>query len=399
MKAVHIAVKDLLVTIRDWQGLLMFLVMPLVLTAILGSALGGNFAATPSLSAFEVAIVDNDGGELAIALRSVLDSSEIQSLVKQVNMTEVEARDSITAGRLQVALVIPPRFTQSVYAGLDTDLIILKDAGASLRPLIVEGIANSFMEYVSIGRVATSLVVSKAMAGGAIDIDPSQVVGQIIERVQALNPRYVEEVAQPHRSLISSFQYYAAAMAVMFMMSAGAVGLQSIASEKRNLTWERLLSSPTSPGLVVIGKFFAVLLVNSLQFMVLMLGTTFVYKVSWGSNMLMVMVAGVCYAVAVSGLCLLVAALIPSSKASLGAWSIGVQACAALGGSMVPLAVFPEALQGIARISPNFWGIRMFTALMGGEALRLTHVLPLLSIGVIALCIGGGQLILKQRRA
>ncbi|MDP3487628.1 MAG: ABC transporter permease [Bacillota bacterium] len=398
MKVLHIAVKDLLITIRDWQGLLIFLVMPLVLTAILGSALGGNFAGMPSLSAFEVAIVDNDGGELAVALRSVLDSSELKSLVKQVNMTEAEARDSITTGRIQVALVIPQGFTESMYAGRNTNLLVLKDAGASLRPMIVDGIANSFVEYVSAGRVATSLAVSRAMTGG-VNIDPLQVAGQIIERIQALTPRFREEVAQPHRSLISSFQYYAAAMAVMFMMSAGSVGLQSIASEKRNLTWERLLSSPTSPGFVVIGKFFAVLLVNSLQFMVLMLGTTFVYKVAWGDSMLMVMAAGVCYAVAVSGLSLLVAALVPSSKVSLGVWNIGVQACAALGGSMVPVMIFPNALQSIARLSPNFWGIRMFTALMGGEALRLTHVLPLLSIGVVALCIGGGQLILKQRRA
>lgn len=399
MKSLHIAVKDLLVTIRDWQGLLMFLVMPLVLTAILGSAMGRNFAGTPALSAFEVAVVDKDGGELAVALRSVLDSSELKSLVKQVNMTEAEARDSITTGRIQVALVIPQGFTESVYAGRNTNLLVLKDAGASLRPMIVEGIANSFVEYVSAGRVGTSLAASRAMTGGAVSLDPLQVAGQVVEKIQALNPRFREEVAEPHRSLISSFQYYAAGMAVMFMMSAGSVGLQSIASEKRNLTWERLLSSPTSPGYVVIGKFFAVLLVNSLQFMVLMLGTTFVYKVSWGDSLLTVMVAGVCYAVAVSGLSLLVAALIPSSKASLGVWNIGVQACAALGGSMMPLMVFPKALQGIARLSPNFWGIRMFTALMGGEALRLTHVLPLLSIGVLALFIGGGQLILKQRRA
>ena len=208
-----------------------------------------------------------------------------------------------------------------------------------------------------------------------------------------------EEALQPHRSLITSFQYYAAAMAVMFMMMSGTVSLESIAVEKRNLTWDRLMSSPTSPAFLIVGKFLAVLFVNSFQFVVLLLGTSLLYKVSWGDNLLMALSAGVCYAVAVSGLSLFVAAIIPSSNVSLAVWSIGVQISAALGGSMVPLSIFPRVLQSIARISPNFWGIRMFTALMGGEALQLTHVLPLLTIGLVAVCIGGSLLMLRQRRA
>ena len=147
------------------------------------------------------------------------------------------------------------------------------------------------------------------------------------------------------------------------------------------------------------GKFLAVLFVNSFQFVVLLLGTSLLYKVSWGDNLLMALSAGVCYAVAVSGLSLFVAAIIPSSNVSLAVWSIGVQISAALGGSMVPLSIFPRVLQSIARISPNFWGIRMFTGLMGGEALQLTHVLPLLTIGLVAVCIGGSLLMLRQRRA
>ena len=391
MKAIHIAVKDLLVTLRDWQGLLIFLVMPMVLIAILGAAMSSNFTGTPSLGMFEMALVDADKGELAVVLRSVLDTPELKSLIHVVETTEAEARESITAGKLQVALVVPQGFTTAVYAGQKADLVVLKDAGSGIRPMVVESIANSFVEYVAAGRIATMLAVGQGMAPHA--------AGQIVEQIHALYPETREEAVQPHRSLITSFQYYAAAMAVMFMMMSGTVSLESIAVEKRNLTWDRLMSSPTSPAFLIVGKFLAVLFVNSFQFVVLLLGTSLLYKVSWGDNLLMALSAGVCYAVAVSGLSLFVAAIIPSSNVSLAVWSIGVQISAALGGSMVPLSIFPRVLQSIARISPNFWGIRMFTALMGGEALQLTHVLPLLTIGLVAVCIGGSLLMLRQRRA
>jgi len=372
--------------------------MPLVLTAILGSALGGNFASTPSIGQFSVAFVDQDNGDLAHTLRQVFGEPELASMIKLVNMTEGEAKVAITEGKLQVALLVPENFTPSVYAGDNATLTVLKDAGSSLRPMIVESIAKSFVEYVSAGRVATQLALERAAAGQS-SLDPSVAAGRIISALHSMDVRFKEEVTAPHRSLISSFQYYAAAMAVMFMMMSGGVGLESIAVEKRNLTWERLLSSPTSPTTVVGGKFVAVLLVNFLQFMLLMLGTRYLYGVSWGDSTSAVLIAGACYAVAISGLSLLIAAIMPTEKVSLAVWNIGVQVCAALGGSMVPLMIFPKAIQQIARISPNYWGIRMFTALMGGESLQIAHVLPLLLIGVVALSIGGGQLIWRQRRA
>lgn len=391
MKALHIAIKDLLVTLRDWQGLMIFLVMPMVLIAILGASMSSNFTGTPKLGEFTVALVDNDGGELSGTLRVVLQAPELKSFIHLTEMSETEAKESIAAGSLQVALVVPQGFTSSVYAGGEANLVVLKEAGARIRPMVVESIANSFVEYVSAGRIAAQVAMSKGM--------PPQVAGLIVERIQELSPEFREEVAHPHRSLLSAFQYYAAAMAVMFMMMSGNVGLESIAVEKRNLTWDRLMSSPTSPASLIGGKFLAVLLVNSLQFIVLMLGTSLLYKVSWGDNVFMVIVAGVCYGVAVSGLSLLVAATIPSSNVGLAVWGIGVQICAALGGSMVPLMILPKAIQSFARITPNFWGLRMFTALMGGEALQFSYVLPLLLIGLVGLSIGGGKLILAQRRA
>lgn len=45
---------------------------------------------------------------------------------------------------------------------------------------------------------------------------------------------------------------------------------------------------------------------------------------------------------------------------------IGVQVLALLGGSMIPLALFPEALQQLAVIAPNKWALGGFLDIMNG---------------------------------
>ncbi|ASS74152.1 hypothetical protein CIG75_03540 [Tumebacillus algifaecis] len=63
MKLWQIAWKDVRIRMRDRKGLLSMIAMPLVLTAILGAALGGVFdQGSGSLPQFEVAVYQGDQG-------------------------------------------------------------------------------------------------------------------------------------------------------------------------------------------------------------------------------------------------------------------------------------------------------------------------------------------------
>ena len=48
--------------------------------------------------------------------------------------------------------------------------------------------------------------------------------------------------------------------------------------------------------------------------------------------------------------------------------SMGVQVLALLGGSMLPLSVFPETLRNIAFLTPNSWALTGFTSIMSGSS-------------------------------
>lgn len=63
------------------------------------------------------------------------------------------------------------------------------------------------------------------------------------------------------------------------------------------------------------------------------------------------------YAICVSGLSMLIAAFIREEKTADVMGGIGIQILAILGGSMLPIYVFPDTLQTIANVAPNKWAL------------------------------------------
>ena len=106
-----------------------------------------------------------------------------------------------------------------------------------------------------------------------------------------------------------------------------------------------------------------------------------------------------CYCIAVSGLAMVMAVFTTDEKMADVVGSMGVQVLALLGGSMLPLSVFPEALRNIALLTPNSWALTGFTSIMSGttwSALWLPAGILLL-IGGIAILIGTFKFKFKYR--
>ncbi|EEG79042.1 ABC transporter permease [Dethiobacter alkaliphilus] len=381
MKTVWICLKDLLQAVRDGKGLLLLIVMPLILIAILGSAFGGQFAPAQGVMTFDFALVDEDGGVMGEAVRSFLSSDEFGDMFSVLETTAAEAEKHVNAGNLAAAVIVPAGFSELFMAGEPVELTLLTDQTRFISPMVAESLLQNFAESLSAGQLA----VVQAVSGGYADGQELASLGEAVALdLQATMPQIKEELSQ-RDALITSFQYYTAAMAVMFMLFAGMNGLQAIVAERRNHTFHRLAASPLSRSQFVWGKFFGIVAVCFAQFLVLMLGTRYLYGVSWGSRPWEAAVVALSFGVAVSGLSLMSSALVQNEKTLMAIWPIGIQISSALGGSMVPLAAFPPTMQLVARVTPNFWGLQAFTQVMMGQALNWLLLLPLLGVGVVSL--------------
>jgi ABC-2 type transport system permease protein len=94
---------------------------------------------------------------------------------------------------------------------------------------------------------------------------------------------------------------------------------------------------------------------------------------------------------------MLFAAIIKNSKTADTVGGLGVQVFAILGGSMIPLTIFPKSMQTIANIAPNKWALSSFIDIMAGTTwdTLTTPVIVLLLIGIISIMLGTWRLQVK----
>ncbi|TCP58063.1 ABC-2 type transport system permease protein [Tumebacillus sp. BK434] len=403
MKLWEIAWKDIRIRLRDRKGLLSALLMPLLLTAILGAALGGVFNQEEgTLPSFEVAVYQGDEGRMGKALaEEVLQSDALRKTITILPAdTAAAVEQSVKEGQADVGLVIPPGFTAQVTTGRPVELAVLQNPGKEQTGLILTSIVKSYTERVAAVSSAQAAILADVAqrtagtTGAAPNIGQiaQDVIGELTAAAEAPNAAVLEKPVGKHE--VSAKQYYAAAMAVMFLLFNATIGAKSILNERATETLSRMLSTPTAKSSILLGKFTGTLFFALLQFGVLFLATKYLFGVAWGDDLGQTLAVAGCYAVAVSGLSMALAAILRSEQAADVVSGVGVQICSVLGGSMVPLSQFPDLLQKAALVTPNAWALTSFTDIMTGVAWQALF-LPLgvlLAIGAAALCFGTWRL-------
>lgn len=397
MKSFMIAAKDFKIRFADRKGFLVMIAMPIILTAILGAALGGVMSGEMTLPTTKVGILLPDEDRLAQDFtEGVLESEDMKNLISTEKMKSVdELKDKINQGDLQVGIVFPEDWSSNLNEGKLKPVQFYQDPTKELQGSIVETILTSFQQRVlavatTSTTVLTDLSTSQPVMTGELKME--ELAGSIIGELQTIasSDSSLVKIESKGEKSVSGMQYYAAAMGAMFLLFNAMVGGKSIASERADETLKRLSSTPTSNFSIITGKFLGTLYYSIVQFTLFVLFTSLAFDVNWGSNLTQVMTIGFVYSFAVSGLSMLMAALFADVKTIDMVGSIGVQIMALLGGSMVPLAIFPEALQKLANIAPNKWALSSFLDIMNGTTwgALTSAIIVLVAIGTTSLMIG-----------
>ncbi len=423
MKALIIGGKDLKVFSRDRTGLMMNIIMPLLLILVLGSALSNMVSdKAPSIGRFDVGVVDESGagGSAAVvsSFREVLSQPSLKDLLNPFTMSRDEAESAMRAGKLAGAVVFPKDYAAKIMSGQPASLEVLFDPGASyLKTTILKAVAQGYNDTVLAVQFAMQEAQAQVQAqtqaqaqAQAVPAPEQQLAAemarraaelgqQISAKLQAMSPRIREETAKSS-GVVNATQYYAITMTVMFLGFAGMTGLQSIIQEKDQRTMGRILAAPGSRLEFVAGKFLGVLFIAASQFIVLMVGTHFIYRVDWGSNWTGLFLLAAAYAITMSGLATLVSATTSNVKAAVTVWMLVIQVITALGGGMVPISQLPKSMTRIASVLPNYWATMGFFDLVSGET--LAHLMPtilgLFAIGALSLAAGAWRLARDQER-
>ncbi|PRR95512.1 ABC transporter permease [Bacillus atrophaeus] len=386
-KSLVIAWKDFTIRMRDRRGFMMMILMPVLLTAILGAALGSMFDGGNELDHITIGYVQSDQSDAAVTFKKqVLQKMDMIKVKNADNLQEL--KKLLKDKKIDVGLVIPENLEDtkqlpSIYA----------DAEHNLKASVVESITVSYADqYSTVQHAASSsmayITQSKAMKEGKIDAKSfSASLANDLQKAAAAKLSVTEQSAGKHSA--TSFQYYAAAMLCMFMLFNITIGAKSLLQEKDTETFARLLVTPTAKYSILFGKFFGTYLFAIIQFFIFMAVTALLFDIDWGDHFLAA-ILGLSYGAAVSGISVMLASFITDMKTADIAGGFGIQLLAVCGGSMLPLYQFPAFLQTISNAVPNKWALEGFISMMegGGWADLRLPVLLFAAVCVCSLAIG-----------
>jgi ABC-2 type transport system permease protein len=394
-KFIRVAFKDVLLFTRDRQALMLLIAMPIILILILGIALGPVFSGVSEISKTQLAIVDKDRGQVSRALiDDVFGSPKLKEIIELKSFGESEAKDLVRKGELTVLLIIPSGFSFRIESGLSSHLDIYADPNQPIRAGIVRGIISSFANQV-----------------GGIQIMVKTALGELIDR-RVVSPRdlpavtpaliaaaraeaekdlvAIKEETAAARKTVNAFQYYAAGMGVMFLLFAAMAGAQSILRERESQTLARLFTTPTDKASILAGKLIGTFLIAFLQFSLVIIFTSLVYRVHWGNSLLGIVMISVATVFAATGVAVFIAAISRTVATANVLEQFFVMSMSLIGGSMFPIMAMPPWIKTLSKATVNGWAMATYSQLMTDASYHVAVVpsLALLGYGLLFFVVG-----------
>jgi len=360
--ALRICQKDVRQRLRDRTALGIGLVAPLVLSALIGLALGGIRSGLQ----VRLALVDLDRTPLSRGLADSLRQGwPERSVVLEPVASESEAAAEVASGRLGALLLVPAGFARSVAAGAPLALQVRSSAAQPLAGRLARALARRFAA-----------------------------------RLGAQGPPPALEARTPGGRL-RPIDTYAPSLAVMFLFFSVLGGMRAFQAEADGGTLVRLAAAPLSMGEILAGKIGALILLGALQFGVLGVATRLLFGVRWGPLFPTAALAATTVLAAVGVLAFVVSAV----GNAAGGWVLGsavVFVFSLLGGQFLPPEGLPDFFDTLARWTPNGQALRGFIDLAAagdGATLALIRE-PLAVTGVVgAAGIAACALRLRRPRA
>jgi len=235
---------------RDRLTFAMMLGIPLLQLTLFGYAINSDPRHLPA------AVLLADQGPQGRTLLHAMKNSTFFDFVRQVK-TETEGRKLLERGQVLFVINIPENFTRDLWRGDRPEVLVEADATdpvatstalGSLEPLFDTALQNDLK-----GSLATL-----AGTSGPIDL-----------RVHAL---YNPEV-------VTQYNIVPGLMGVILTMTMVMITGLAITRERERGTMENLLSMPTRPSEVLIGKIVPYILVGYIQVAVILIAASFLFHV------------------------------------------------------------------------------------------------------------------------
>ena len=330
-----IVVKEFIQMRRDRITFGMMIGVPLIQLILFGFAINADPKHLPT------AVLLADYGAQGRTLLQAIRNSTYFEFVREVT-TEQEAEDVLSRGEAQFVINIPPNFSRDLLRGERPAILVEADATdpaatsnaiGSLRVLMAKALQHDLRGPL------------EPLAGGQ---DPIEL------RVHA---RYNPEA-------ITQYNIVPGLMGVVLTMTMVMITGLAITRERERGTMENLLSMPTKPFEVMIGKVLPYILVGYIQVILILLAAHFLFGVPVYGNIPMLFLAALIFIVANLAMGITFSTLAQNQLQAMQLSFFFFLPSLLLSGFMFPFRGMPQWAQWIGEMLPLTHFLRIVRGIM-----------------------------------
>ncbi len=380
MKALAIARTNVRRLFRERSTLFFVFVLPMLIILLLGATFGGGL--TP-----RVGVVATQSGALGAKLVEALDADHDLDVVRYDSPGELES--AVERGRVDAGLELPGSYEQTVRSGGTAMLHFLArpdQLGPQLRAAVAAAAAGQAAELRA-ARFATART-------GADFEEALALAGMVASTLPAVTVEETTAGEAIARRDLGTFDLGASQQLLLFVFLTSLTGASALMATRRLGISRRMLSTPTSARTILIGEALGRFGVAFVQGAFILAGTLLAFRVDWGDPLGAAAVL-VAFCLVGSGAGMLLGATFRSEQQAVSVSLLAGLGLAALGGSMVPLEVFPRAVRDVAHVTPHAWGNDAFAELVrrgGGIEDILLELGVLLGFAAVLLALAAWRL-------
>lgn len=363
--ALLIAAKDLRQRARDRSLFILAFVAPLALAFVFSIVFGG--LDDGERIQFSFGLVDDDGGDLAVAFTGVLDSLVDEGLVELSRYdTADEAREAVADRDVSAAFLLPEGFSATFATSTPAEVTVIGNVEASIGTSVARSIARNFATRSS----TAALAGVTAASVGAVGFDE---IGAVADRVGAAPPLATLAPLGTESGGLDLTTTMVAGLSVFFVFFVAGTAVTGVLHERNEGTLPRLLVAPAPRWSILAGKALSAVVVGVAALAALMVASTFVMGADWGDpfGALALCIAAV---LAATGIMSLVGGFARNAEQAGNLQSVVAVSMAMLGGSFGIVAPATDSLWGrLALLTPNRWFLDGLDELQRGT---VADVLP-----------------------
>lgn len=377
--------KEILLLQRDFGGLVILFVMPLVLIITITLIQNATFKSL-SDNKIPILLVDYDNGTISKTVKDNLNQNGSFSIVSQIDgnkLTEVSAKEAVFKGKYQLAIIIPEKLSSDLQTKVEQNVNkILSGFGVADTVNISKNQLAISQKEVRLYFDPATQMTFKNSVKSAIDKMISQIETQsiyktfqdqlgesdtpIFDQKSFITFKEIVPTVNNKEILPNSVQHNVPAwslFAIFFIIVPLSI---NIVKEKGQGTQIRLITNPVPYWILIAGKTATYLLICMIQFLLMVAVGIYIFPyldlpvLDVSGKMILMLIVALFSGLAAIGFGILLGTVAKTQEQSAPFGATSVVILAAIGGVWVPVFAMPKVMQYVSHISPMNWGLNAF---------------------------------------